>query len=345
MEKIMKDKINVGIVGISNHGVTIRNAALRCEKINIVSAFDINTKELNKFAAEAKCKAAKDYDEIANDPTIDAVILVTPNFIHFEQVKKATDNKKHIFLEKPITNFVKEGVELVNYANKGGVILQIGHHMRYRVHYREAKKIIDAGKIGKVVSFYSNFSHDGGFSPNIPKWKMDKKLCPLLPMMQIGIHFIDSIQYLVGNIESLYCMGVSHSMPNGVVDSTVANLNLGNNIVGVMNCHYIIPSIFDIKIFGTKGTIYIDNGEMETKIVVDGKTVVEKMTIDETKDKDSAYYFEIADFADKVLKNEQPEVTGTVAVRDLAAIEAMAISVEEKREVRIDEVFQTNMIK
>lgn len=339
----MKDKINVGIVGISNHGVTIRNAAMKCGKIKIVSAFDINTEELTKFAAEAKCKAAKDYDELVKDPAIDAVILVTPNFVHLEQVKKAVDNKKHIFLEKPITNFVKEGVELVNYANKGGVLLQIGHHMRYRLHYREAKRIIDEGKIGKAVSFYANFSHDGGFNPNLPKWKLDKKLCPLLPMMQIGIHFIDSVQYMLGNIISLSCMGVSNSMPNGVIDSTVANLHLEHEIVGVMNSHYVIPSIFDIKIFGTKGTIYIDNNNFETKIVVDGKTQIERKTIDEVKD--SAYYFEIEDFAEKVLKNEQPEVTGTIGVRNLAAIEAMAISVDQKREVKIDEVFNKSMIK
>jgi predicted dehydrogenase len=338
----MKDKINVGIVGISNHGVTIRNAAMNSKNVNIVSAFDINSEELAKFAAEAKCKIAKDYDEIVNDPSIDAVILVTPNQLHLEQCKKAVDKKKHIFLEKPITNFVKEGIELVNYANRGGVTLQIGHHMRYRGHYRETKKLIDEGKIGDVVSFYSNFSHAGGFSPNIPKWKLDKKTCPLLPMMQVGIHFVDTVQYLLGDIENLSCFAASHSMGNGVVDSTVANLRIKNNIVGVMNCHYIIPPIFEIKIFGTKGTIYIDNTEIETQYFIDGKFEIKRTKIDEIKN--NAYQFEIEDFAEKVLKNEHPEVDGIISIRNLAAIEAMSLSVEEKRTVNIDEIFKPSMI-
>lgn len=339
----MKDKLNVAIVGIANHGVTIRNSALKCEKINIVSVYDVNTDEMNKFAAQANCKAVNTYDEIVNDTAVDAVILVTPNHLHLDQCKQAVDKKKHIFLEKPITNFVKEGIDLLNYVNKGGVILQLGHHMRYRTHYRETKKIIDEGKIGEVVSFYCNYSHDGGFNPNIPKWKIDKKTCPLLPMMQVGIHFIDTIQYMVADIEKISCMAVSHSMGNGIIDNTVANIKLKGNIVGVLNCHYIIPAIFEIKIFGTKGTIYLDGSDIETEYVNAGKRTKERKSIDETAY--NAYDIEIADFANRILKNEKPEVDGITGIKNLAAIEAMNISVEQGREVRIDEVFNPLLIK
>ena len=339
---MMKDKINVGIAGIANHGVTIRNAALKCNKINVVSAYDINREELEKFVSQCGCKSVNDYDEIVNDPNIDAVILVTPNHLHFEQVKKAVDKKKHIFLEKPVTNFVKEAVELVNYAKKGGSILQIGHHMRYRIHYRETKKAIEEGRIGKPVSFYCNFSHDGGFNPNIPKWKMDKKTCPLLPMMQVGIHFIDSIQYFIDEIEAVSCIAVSHSMPNDIIDSTVSSIKLKNNVIGVLNSHYIIPAIFEYKIFGTKGTIWVKNSDIEIETINGNERIVERKTIDEVKN--SPYEFEIADFAEKVLKNEQPEVDGPKGVSALAAIEAMNISVEEKRTVRIDEIYKPEMI-
>lgn len=333
----MKDKINVGIAGIANHGVTIRNAALRSENINVVYAYDINNDELQKFAAEAKCKAAKDYDEIINDPEIDAVILVTPNHLHWEQVKKAVDKKKHIFLEKPITNFVSEGIELTNYAKKGGVILQIGHHMRYRVHYRETKKLIDEKKIGDVVSFYCNFSHAGGFNPNIPKWKMDKKTCPLLPMMQVGIHFIDSINYMVDDVVRVSCLADSFAMGNGILDSTVASMQLKNGVVGVLNCHYVIPPIFEYKIFGTKGTIHVYNSDIMVETYEGDEKKVEKKSIDEAKD--SPYYFEVKDFAEKVLTNGYPEVDGLTGLKALAAIEAMNISVEQKRTVDLDEVF------
>jgi predicted dehydrogenase len=338
----MKEKLNVSIIGIANHGVTIRNAALKCEKINIVSAYDINTDELNKFASQANCKAANDYDEIVNDNAIDAVILVTPNHLHLDQCKKAVDKKKHIFLEKPITNFVNEGIELVNYVNKGGVTLQVGHHMRYRLHCREIKKLVEQGKIGEIVSFYCNFFFFFGFNPNIPKWKMDKKTCPLLPMMQLGVHFIDTIQYMIDDVEKISCMAVSHSMGNGIIDNTVANIKLKGNVVGVLNCHYIIPAIFEIKIFGTKGTIYLNGYDLEVEYVNSGKRTKERKSIDETKY--NAYDIEIADFADKILKNESPEIDGIMGIKNLASIEAMNISVEQGREVRIDEVFNPSLI-
>jgi predicted dehydrogenase len=271
-------------------------------------------------------------------------MLVTPNHLHFEQCKKAVDKKKQIFLEKPITNFVNEGIELVNYVNESGVALQVGHHMRYRATYREAKKIIEEGKIGEIVSFYCNFSHDGGFSPNVPKWKLDKKTCPLLPMMQIGIHFIDTIQYMVSDVEKVSCMAVSHSMGNDVLDNTVANIKLKDNVVGVLNCHYIIPAIFEIKIFGTKGTIYLNGSNVEIECVNAGQRVKECKSIYE-KEGYNAYDIQIADFADKILNDQKPEVDGIMGIRNLAAIEAMNISVEQGREVRIDEVFNPSLIK
>ena len=339
----MKEKLNIGIVGIANHGVTIRNAALKCEKVKVISAYDVNTEELKKFADQVNCKTTNNYDEIVDDPEINAVFLVTPNHLHLDECKKAVDKKKHIFLEKPITNFVNEGIELVNYVNKGGVTLQVGHHMRYRPHCREMKKIIEQGTIGEIVSFYCNFSHDGGFNPNIPKWKVDKETCPLLPMMQVGIHFIDTIQYLVSDIEKVSCMAVSHSMANGIIDNTVANIKLKGNVVGVLNCHYIIPAIFEIKIFGTKGTICISGSDITTEYVNSGQKIKGCKSIDETKY--NAYDIQVADFVNKILENKKPEVDGITGVKNLASIEAMNISAQQGREVRIDEVFDPSLIK
>jgi predicted dehydrogenase len=337
------EKIKVGIVGIANHGVTIRNSTLKCNKFQVVTCYDINQEEMNNFASSANCKTASSYEEIAKDPAIDAVILVTPNHQHLEQGVMALRNNKHIFLEKPITNNVKEGVELINEAKKQGKILQIGHNMRKRPHYIETKKLVAKGKIGDVVAFYANFSHDGGFNPKTPKWKTDENTCPLLPMMQLGIHFIDSIQFILGDVKKISAIGSSFAMGKGIIDSALANIELENGIIGNLQSHYVIPALFEFKIFGTKGFIWCRDSLFKMETIELGQKKVEERAIDEVKY--SSYDIEMEDFADSIIENRQPEVTGLIGLKALAAIEAMNISLKEKRIVNIDEVFKLDMLK
>jgi len=119
-------------------------------------------------------------------------------------------------------------------------------------------------------------------------------------------------------------------------------LQLKNGVIGVLNCHYVIPAIFEFKIFGTKGTIYVKNSDIEVETVNGAERIVEKTSIDEVKE--SPYYFEMKDFAEKVLGNGYPEVDGLTGIKALAVIEAMNISVEQKRLVSISEVLDQNKV-
>jgi predicted dehydrogenase len=330
------EKVKVGIAGLANHGVTIRNAARASKNIEIVAAYDINESISREFAEIAKCKVPKDFDEMVNDPSIDAMILVTPNFLHLEQSVKAFEKGKHVFLEKPITNNVKDSVEIIKQAKKYNKILQIGYNMRKRINYIKAKEAIAAGKIGQVVTFYCNFSHDGGFNPNMPKWKASSSTCPLLPMMQIGIHFLDAINFLMGDIKAVNCWAKANAMGGGILDTTLSNIELTNGIIGTIQSHYIIPAIFEYKIFGTKGTVYAYNGTIEVETVKDGNRVVEKDVIDEIRY--SSFDAEIQEFADCVIANKKPEVDGAAGLKSLMAVEAMIKSYNEKRNVEISEI-------
>jgi UDP-N-acetylglucosamine 3-dehydrogenase len=332
----MDKKIKVGIVGIAGHGVTIREAVLRCNKMSLVSAYDLNRKELENFSSSVKCNKAKNYDEIVNDESIDAIVLVTPNYEHLEQGLKAIKNHKHVFVEKPITNYTGEAKELIAEAKKAKVILQVGHNMRKRPGFRKAKKLIKDRSIGDIVSFYANFSHDGGFSPKTPKWKIANDTCPLLPMMQLGIHFIDTIQYLLSDVIRVHCFAKSFLMGKNVLDSSITNLELSNGVIGNLQSHYVIPEVYEYKIFGTRGTIYVFESELQLKYIENGKIKLKYYSFDEFKD--NSFDHEINEFAQCILNNKKPEVDGLVGLKALAVIEAMILSHKEKRTVEIKEL-------
>src|SRR5512140_149140 len=107
----MSRKIPIGLAGVGNHGRTILNAIGACGTLELKACFDINRDANCAAAAETGARAAESFDDLVNDPAIEAVALVTPNHLHLAQIKQVLSLGKHVFVEKPITNTVAEARE------------------------------------------------------------------------------------------------------------------------------------------------------------------------------------------------------------------------------------------
>jgi predicted dehydrogenase len=256
------DKVRVAIVGLGGHGRTIRRALKRCPNISVAGCYDIDEDESRYVSMEFNCRIYSGYDELVADPGVDGVILVTPNFLHFEQTMMALNYGKDVFVEKPIAVNVNEGVQMVELAERKQLILQVGHNTRKMKAFRKAKELLLDNSIGKIVSVEANVSYPGGLGV-YPEWKADEKLCPLLPMMQLGIHFIDTLHYLIGEVKSVGCIARNAFMDKGNVDSAVAVIEFSNGVIGTLHSHYIIPDVYEVKIMGTDGIIRCSLGRVE----------------------------------------------------------------------------------
>lgn len=334
-------KVNIGIAGVANHGQTILRAIGGCENLELKACFDVNAEAAAETARKTGCKRLSSYDDLAADSEVEAVALVTPNFVHLEQAVKALESGKHVFVEKPFAMNVEEGKRIIEAARQSGKILQVGHNTRKRKVFREAKRLVESGELGEIVSVYANMSFDFGLTKAVPEWKKQKDKCPLLPMTQLGIHFIDTLEYLVGKIKSV--SGVQRSAVlkdkngNPVTDSVAAVLSFENGVIGSIQSDYVSPSTYTIVIFGTKAKITCGDTEITLERPSAGTTVKEVLPAFERIDGES-YFAEIAEFAECILDNRSPEVDGEVGLRNLAAIEAMLLSAESGRAVEISRV-------
>ncbi len=320
-------KVNVAIVGLGGHGLTIRKAVKLCGKMNIVACYDVNEKLLEEAVAEFNCKKFSNYDELLEYDDVRAVIIVTPNYLHFTQAYKALVKGKDVFVEKPITVNVDEARKLVKLADVKKLILQVGHNTRKRKVFRKAKEIIESGELGKVTFFEANISMSTGLG-YFPKWKMDKSKCPLLPMTQLGIHFIDTINYLLGRVSEVSCYARKAFLK--VEDTAVALIKLSNSIVGLISSSYVCGDIYELKIHGTDATVicYIDRVELLRR--GEGKPEVFNL-----KEDIESYIEEMDEFANCVIKREKPEVDGRVGLENLRVIEAMIESIKKKKSVKL----------
>ena len=327
-------KLRVGQAGIANHGRTIVNAIRDSGNLQLVSCYDINTAASEQVTREFSASMKTSYDDLVNDPGIDAVALVTPNHLHAEQVEKAVKAKKHIFVEKPIANTVSEAREMIARVEGTGLVFMVGHNTRRRLVFRRAKELLDQQKIGQIVAVEANLSRPAGLQPGLPAWKADRKTCPLLPMIQLGIHFVDTVEYLIGPVARVSCFATNVAMPNQALDSTAAILQLASGVPVSLTSYYVSADAYFLRIYGTKGTIHCYPLKLQLDLLEDGN-FKESIHEDYSSEGAGSYILQMREFGECILRGQRTETGGTEGLRALAVIEAMVKSVEHHTVVEL----------
>ena len=107
------------------------------------------------------------FEDVVNDPDIDAVVIATPVRFHFEMGKKSLDAGKHTFIEKPMAMSVSESWELNGIARRRGLTLMVGHTFIYSPPVRKIREIIRSGDLGDILYISSRRLNLGLFQKDI----------------------------------------------------------------------------------------------------------------------------------------------------------------------------------
>ena len=321
-QDIKKQPTRVALVGLGGHGYTIQQACEDASNIHVVSVYDPNRREADEAAHRFSSRVAPSYEALIQDEDVEAVCLVTPNHLHLEQVVTALEAGKSVFVEKPIANTVSDGLVMVELAESKGLVLMIGHNMRFSYAARKAKEWIQAGRLGDIVSTEIHFSSDSAFGLHEDSWRNQPDLCPLLPVMQLAVHAFDLIHYLVGRIEEVTAVARSVVTRPGVVDSVASSFRLEGGGLGTMVSNYCTPLLFEYRIAGTEGLLQctFDRFSYRSR---DGKVEEVNDYSDLTQD---SYTKQMAAFGDAVRNFSVPETDGWVGLQALAVVEAMHVS-------------------
>ena len=147
-------------------------------------------------------KIVRTYQEILKDSEIDLIVVNTPNYLHFEMAKQALEYGKHVVLEKPFTNTVKEGKELIELAKKKGLVLSVYHNRQFDSGHKTVKQIIDRKLLGDLKLFEVHFDR---FRPEIgpKKWKEEENPGAGI-LFDLGSHMIYEALSLFGMPKSIY---------------------------------------------------------------------------------------------------------------------------------------------
>jgi predicted dehydrogenase len=329
---MIDDTIGIAQLGVRNHGATILHAITHTSGLRLACCHDTHREALADACSRYGVPAAESYEAILDDPSIDAVALVTPNHLHCEQMLQAFAHGKHVFVEKPIANTVAEAEECIRAANAADRVLLVGHNMRRRHSFREAKRWIDEGRLGAIVSVDANLSRHAGLEAGVPSWKLDPALCTLLPMTQLGIHFVDVTEYFFGDADEVFCEGWNAGVPGGAIDSTIAILRGRNIPTTVISSFYTTQETLAYRVHGSEGIMTV--GATALHATLNGAP----HDMDFSNEGYHSFIEQMEEFAACIRAEREPETSGESALRALRIVEAMRRSIAARSFVRVEDV-------
>ena len=257
----MKQEVKVCLIGSGRAGMIHgRNFAGSVPGGKIIAVCDPVGSVAEEAAKELGVALSyKEYEDVMRNPEIDAVIIACPTKFHKEIAVAAARAGKHIFCEKPMAMNEEECDEMIAAAREHKVKLQIGFMRRFDESFQEAKRIIEAGEIGEVVSVRS---HTRG--PSKPKeWMYDISVSNG-PLGEVCSHDIDTVRWFTGSeISSLYVIGgnyrnkeIAEKYPD-FYDNVIMSVEFENGMQGIVEGAQYVQYGYDarVEILGTEGVI------------------------------------------------------------------------------------------
>ena len=258
----MENKIKIGLLGLGRIAGHHTKAIKKIKKFKIIAACDLNKDKRESYYKKHKVKTYNHYDKmLSNEKDIDIVIIMSPSGMHFEHASRILSKyKKNIVIEKPTSLRVKNLKKLYSLAKKFNKRIYPVYQNRNNKCVIKLKQLIKEGKLGKIKlanlilrwcrpqRYYDlsiwrgTFSHDGGALTNQ------------------GIHYIDLLRYLAGDIKKVFCRMGTFGAKIEVEDSAVANVEFNSGAIGSLEVTTAARPVdyeATISLIGSKGVAKI----------------------------------------------------------------------------------------
>ena len=255
----MTEPVRVACIGMGWWSDVLADAVMRSNKLKIVACFTRSEQKRQAFAKKYGCAAAPSYEAILEDKGVEAIINTTPNDVHLETTRQAAAAGKHVFLDKPIANSVSDGRKLTEVCRQAGVVLGLGYQRRRESHFRWVKKQIEAGVFGKMVNAEANISRDRLGQFDISSWRYTAAGMPGGVMLQIGVHYADVLDYLLGPIKAVSGQFAQLVLPGDNPDVASLVFEHESGALSTLNASYASASEYYLmNIYGKAATAYYD---------------------------------------------------------------------------------------
>jgi len=308
------EKVNplrIGILGgASIAPLVMVKPAMDMHEVEIVAIASRDLKKAQSFAKKHKIgRSYGSYEELINDPNIDAVYIPLPNGLHFQYAKKSLMAGKHVLVEKPCTSNEEQANELFRLAESRNLVLLEGLHYRHHPLLLRLKQLIENGEIGRVKHAHATATFPNIFGKDNIRWDLNLAGGTT---MDSGCYALSLLRFIMDSEPISVTSAKASLLKEGIDNAIEATLVFPEGRTGSISCSYTESyfrpgkSVPTVTIEGERGTVTISNWMIPTiwhslKIFKlrdngEGYTETEKRYGDGT----STYRYQLEDFEKKI---------------------------------------------
>ena len=326
----LRSPLRVASIGTGRWAGTLADAARQGTGLSLVACTSRSADHRAAFARKHGCREAPTYDAVLADPEVEGVVITTPHSLHADQIVAAARAGKHVFVDKPFTLTVADARRATEACRGAGVVLALGHQRRRQPASRALKRLIDAGALGRVGQIEGNFSADYGFATTITPdmWRADRAETPGGAMTNLGIHHVDTYQYLLGPIARVMAMSRRLVLDIDVEDVTSILFEFASGVLGYLGTSWVPATRTEwIAVHGTEAQAWHEAHGARLSILRRGQTEREAVPLGPGE----PLAEELAEFARCVRERARPEVGGEEGIANIAVLEAIVESAKTGR--------------
>jgi predicted dehydrogenase len=318
--------VRLGLVGAGSVGALHAEAALRAPGVRVTAVCDSAPQLAQRVAARCGARAFADHRTLLDAGIVDAVVVNTPHALHADIVCDAADRGRHVLVEKPMATTVADCERMAAACASAGVRLVVGHIQHFLPEKLAARQAIDAGEIGRPLSYADSRSTDYRAGSR-PAWFFDPRLAGGGVLMNIGAHSVDRALWLMGGEPRQVAASLVVPAGSAVETDALVRLELADG----RGAHIEVtstgapPAHDRLRIVGERGSLVV-SPHSGTVLHVDGRARL--LHEPAPQDIPNAFAAQLAAFAACVRGESAPAVDASHGLRVVAVILAAYAAAE-----------------
>ena len=335
-------KIRWGVIGATGfaQGQTIPEGIMPAHNSELAAVMSRTEEAVKAVAGEfGGVQWFTDVDAMLAQAEIDACYIASPPHAHLEHVQACARAGVAVLCEKPLARTAAEASAMLEVCQEHGVKFGTGFMMPFHHLTREAQRLVAEGEIGQIISGRVQFAFN--YPPRPGAFRHIKALHGGGAFMDVGVHATDVLERIMGaKVSAVVAMtGNVRYTYEGVEDSCLALYEFDNGTFGIVDAHFAFSGHNTVEVNGSDGILfasgiigvtpggYLEVGNRE------GDAFKARLRVD--SDNRSMYQEETEAFADAVLNDREPPVSGEDGVWSHKVLDAVYQSAETGRRVTV----------
>jgi myo-inositol 2-dehydrogenase/D-chiro-inositol 1-dehydrogenase len=322
------DKVKIGIIGTGFIGGVHGRIYSGIDGAEISALYDIVPEKAEKLARSIGGKVCTSRDQLFEN--CDAVLVCTPNKTHFEIASDSVIHDKHVFCEKPFAIGLEDAKKLLDIANSGKGVFQVGHNRRFAPVYQNLKQFLSEDK-----AHSAHIKMNRGELKN-PFWTGDVNVTGGF-LYETTIHLFDMCRFQFGEIEELVAYGSQHEYPELDEFSIIFKFKSGFHCTFASSSDASWHFPFErIEVFCHHRTLMtqemehlIDSNGMDANFTTHSFAMTEK-------EERWGYFQEDVAFINSIINGFQPEVTALDGFKSVELVESVYNAIRTGEKIKFD---------